>query len=148
MGKPPKIIAINHDDYHAKYIGRTTDRNQFFITPLFVPKIGDNPGCEYVAKFIFNPKGELIDHEIVSLGPRANMDHQKRVQIRDEFIESLGKLVYERIQIAPFCIEQDGKKFGLIIRKPETKNGVWAVELLPGNFMAFFEPWDSGIYDT
>jgi len=25
---------------------------------------------------------------------------------------------------------------------------MWAVELQPGNYMAFFEPWDSGDYDT
>lgn len=25
---------------------------------------------------------------------------------------------------------------------------VWTVELLPGNFMAFNEPWNSGSYDT
>ena len=24
----------------------------------------------------------------------------------------------------------------------------WAVEMMPGNYMAFFEPWDSGEYDT
>ncbi len=24
----------------------------------------------------------------------------------------------------------------------------WAVELQPGNYMAFFEPWESGDYDT
>jgi hypothetical protein len=25
---------------------------------------------------------------------------------------------------------------------------MWAVEVQPGNYMAFFEPWDSGDYDT
>ena len=37
---------------------------------------------------------------------------------------------------------------GLIVREPEDENDSWAVELLPGNYMAFFEPWDSGEYDT
>jgi hypothetical protein len=36
----------------------------------------------------------------------------------------------------------------LIVREPEDEDDVFAVELLPGNYMAFFEPWDSGEYDT
>ena len=31
---------------------------------------------------------------------------------------------------------------------PEDADDPWAVEVQPGNYMAFFEPWDSGEYDT
>jgi hypothetical protein len=31
---------------------------------------------------------------------------------------------------------------------PEDEDDEWAVEMQPGNYMAFYEPWDSGDYDT
>jgi len=43
---------------------------------------------------------------------------------------------------------QNGTKFGLVLREPEEEADPWAVEMQPGNYMAFFEPWDSGEYDT
>jgi hypothetical protein len=27
-------------------------------------------------------------------------------------------------------------------------DGRWAVDAEPGNYMSFYEPWDSGLYDT
>jgi len=33
-------------------------------------------------------------------------------------------------------------------REPERENDPWVVEMEPGNYMVFFEPWDSGEYDT
>ena len=37
--------------------------------------------------------------------------------------------------------------FGLIPRSPEGDDEGWWVEMHPGNYMAFHEPWD-GDYDT
>ena len=34
--KPPTLIAINHDDYHAEHVGRMSDGRQFFLTMPFV----------------------------------------------------------------------------------------------------------------
>lgn len=55
---------------------------------------------------------------------------------------------YRRIEVKPFAIEMAGIIFGLVPREPEDEGDVWAVELLSGNYMAFFAPWDSGEYDT
>jgi hypothetical protein len=68
--------------------------------------------------------------------------------VYDSWLRELGKVSFERIEVAPFSIDRFGIKFGLILREPEDEDDVWAVELLPGNYMAFFEPWDSGDYDT
>ena len=46
------------------------------------------------------------------------------------------------------AIERFDTTFGLVARPPEDDDDVWAVELQPGRYMAFFEPWDSGEYDT
>lgn len=48
----------------------------------------------------------------------------------------------------PFALERFGTQFGLVASEVEDDPGVWTVELLPGNYMAFWEPWDSGDYDT
>jgi hypothetical protein len=57
-------------------------------------------------------------------------------------------VTFERIEVAPFAIERFGTTFGLVLREPEDEDEVWAVEVQPGNYMAFFEPWDGGDYDT
>jgi hypothetical protein len=76
------------------------------------------------------------------------MDHDHRIRLRDEWLESLGEISYERIEVAPFALERFGITFGLVLREPEDEEDIWAVEMQPGNYMAFFEPWDSGDYDT
>ena len=145
---PPKIIAINDDDYHAEHVGRTSNGYQFFLTAPFEPAIGGNEGSEYVALFLFDLKGNLVDSKIDDFGPRAKLDEDKRRDLYIQRLEELGEVSFERIEVKPFSIDKFGKPFGLIVREPEDEDDVWAVELLPGNYMAFFEPWDSGEYDT
>ena len=145
---PPKLVAINHDDYHAKHVGTLSDGRQFFLTTPFVPASRDNLGCEYVALFLFDSGGDFIDAKIESLGPRKDLDREHAQSVYEGILESLGEVAYQRIEVAPFSVEYDGVKMGLILREPEDDDDDWAVELLPGNFMAFFAPWDCGDYDT
>ena len=51
-------------------------------------------------------------------------------------------------EVQPFEVKRFDTAFGLIPRPPEEDDDEWAVEMQPGNYMAFFEPWDSGDYDT
>lgn len=147
---PPSLLAIDHDDYHAEHVGRTADGRQFFLTTPFEPatRDGDADGCEYVALFVFDAAGALLDARIDSFGPRATLDHDARLARRDELLAELGDVRFERIEIAPFEVERFGTTFGLIARPGEEPDDAWWVELLPGNYMAFTEPWDSGEYDT
>jgi hypothetical protein len=146
---PPKTFAINHDNYHAKYVGRTSDGRQFFLTTPFIGVIRGQAGCEYLALFICDRKGSLIEAKIDDLGPRAGVDKNAFSELRDQRIKELGKISFQRIEIAPFKVERFGQEFGLIPRPPEDdEDGSWWVEVLPGNCMAFHEPWDSGEYDT
>jgi hypothetical protein len=146
-GKPEKI-AINHDDYHAEHIGRTNTGHQFFLTTPFEPAIGDEKGCEYIALFKFDLDGNIVESIIDKFGPRGSFDEEERKSKYYSRLEELGEVKYCRIEVKPFSINNYGVEFGLIIREPEDEDDVWAVELLPGNYMAFFEPWDSGEYDT
>ncbi|MEK6638212.1 MAG: hypothetical protein AABY88_09040 [Pseudomonadota bacterium] len=146
--KQPKLIAIDHDDYHAEYVGKTDDGRQFFLTTPFEPMREDDSGSEFVALYIFDGVGQLCEALIDNLGPRQSMDIEYRRQLCAKRLHDLGNIHFSRIEVAPFSVERFGTEFGLVIRVPEDIEDCWAVEAQPGNYMAFFEPWESGEYDT
>ena len=154
--RPPKSIAIDHDDYHAQYVGHTKDGRQFFMTPPFVPAIGANPGREFIALYIFDKAGNLESATIDDLGPRpigplpgnTAPSVPGRDARRDEFLASLGEVAFRRIKIAPFKVERFGIEFGLIPQPPEEEGEDWSVIAEPGNYMCFWPPWSGGDYDT
>ncbi|MNY74702.1 hypothetical protein D3C86_2137960 [compost metagenome] len=76
------------------------------------------------------------------------MDRAERRRLYEARLLELGEVTYQRINVVPFALERFGTTFGLVVRPPDDDEDVWAVEMQPGNYMAFFEPWDSGIYDT
>ena len=145
---PPTLVAIDHDDYHAEHVGHTTDGRQFFLTTPFEPATGGKEGCEFVALYIFGDNGSLLEAKIDSFGPRASLDDDDRQAHYNRRLQELGAVTFERIVVAPFAVERFGTTFGLVLRTPEDEGDPWAVEVQPGNYMAFFEPWDSGEYDT
>ncbi|MBC7882268.1 MAG: hypothetical protein H7Y37_13155 [Anaerolineae bacterium] len=148
-GTVPKIIAIDHDDYAAKHIGRTNDGRQFFLTSPFDPATRDRKeDCEFIALYLFDAQGNLLEAQIDSLGPRASMDEEVARSIYEKRLKDLGNVSFERIEIAPFYIERFGSIFGLVLRELEEEDDPLVVEVQPGNYMAFSEPWDSGEYDT
>ena len=144
----PDLIAIEHDDYHAKHIGRLPNGRQFFLTTPFVPAIGGTTGREFVALFLFDKHGRFLEARIDDLGTRADLNQQRASSIYEQRLAELGKAEFCRIEVRPFEVEKFGTTFGLVPRPPEDDDDVWAIELQPGNYMAFFEPWDSGDYDT
>jgi hypothetical protein len=139
----PKLIAIDHDDYHAEHVGKTKDGRQFFLTTPFVPS-----KREFIALFLFDKKGALVSATIDDLGTRSKLDHAKREAFRDQLLASLGKVKHCRIKIAPFKVKRFGVAFGLIPRAPEEEGDDWCVTLEPGDYMCFWPPWTSGEYDT
>jgi hypothetical protein len=149
-GNPPSLVAIDHDDYYAKHVGCTADGRQFFLTTPFEPAsaIGADDGGEFVALYLFDAEGELLEAKIDAFGPRATMDEEAGQRLYQQRLQELGDVSYGRIEVAPFAVERFGTTFGLVLREPEEEGDVWAVELQPGNYMAFFEPWNSGEYDT
>lgn len=145
---PPKTIALDHDDYYAKYVGRTSDGRQFFLTNPFVPTMGQSPGREFLALYQFDKAGALLSATIEDLGVRDGLDEPAAIARREELLASLGKVKYQRIKVAPFKVERFGVEFGFIPQPPEEEGEDWSVIVEPGNFMCFFPPWSSGEYDT
>lgn len=144
----PTIIAIDHDDYHARYVGRLSDGRQFLLTEPFVPAAESDPRREFVALYIFDEHGRFLEARIDDLSSRAGLALGDVRRIFEQRLAELGPFEYRRIEVQPFEIDRFGTAFGLLLRPPEEGDDDWWVELQPGNYMAFHEPWDSGEYDT
>jgi hypothetical protein len=144
----PDLIAIDYDDYHASHVGCLSDGRLFFLTTPFVPAIGGSGGREFIALYLFDKRGRFVEARIDDLGTRADLDEQRAHVVFEQRLAELGPVDYSRIEVQPFEVERFGTTFGLVPRPPEEEGDDWWVELLPGNYMAFHEPWDSGEYDT
>jgi hypothetical protein len=145
---PPKTIALAHDEYAARFVGRTTDGRQFFLTNPFVPAIGGNPGREFLALYLFDRVGALVGAQIESLGTRAGLDEDAARARRAAMLEAIGPVKFGGIKVAPFRVEMFGVEFGFIPQPPEEPGDDWSVIVEPGNYMCFSPPWTSGEYDT
>jgi hypothetical protein len=146
--QPPTLIAIDHDDSYASRVGRTSNGAQVFVTTPFIPALGNQAGREFLAVYLFDSNGKLLEARIDDLGPRAGLDPDKTRLLLEQRMAEIGPVEYGRIVVQPFAIERFGTTFGLVSRPPEDEEDGWWVELQPGNYMAFHEPWDSGEYDT
>ena len=130
----------------------TASGDQFFLTFPFAPSIGDKQGGNYIARYLFDAFGQLKEARIFD-------EHAEGLRTRtatDEFatrlIDGLGKVRFGNIKVTPFSVEKFGQTFGLVFDpgedsdEDEDEPSVW-VTAEPGNYMAFFPPWD-GDYDT
>lgn len=145
--RPPKLVAVDNDDYHAEHVGRTADGRQFFLTTPFVPAVG-GPGREFIALYLFDPAGQLLEARIEDLGTRAELDEKSARAKHEAMLASLGPVVRQRITVAPFSVERFGVEFGFIPRPPEEPGEDWTVTVEPGDVMCFGPPWDRGWYET
>jgi hypothetical protein len=146
--QPPKLVALDPDDYHARNVGLTAAGMQFFLTNPFVPKAGSNEGREFLALYLFHADGAVAEAFIDDLGPRGSLSLEQCSVRLEQRLEQIGPVRHQRIVVQPFEIERFGVTFGFVTRDPEDEEDVWCVEVQPGNYMAFFEPFDSGEYDT
>jgi hypothetical protein len=139
----PSLIAIDHDDDRANRVGHTEDGRQFFLTGPFIPN-----GNDFIALYLFDASGNLLEARIDDLGPRQTLNLDQAQELFLKRFNELGPVTYGRIEISPFKVERFGTSFGLIPREPDHEADPVCVEVQPGNYMAFFEPWDSGEYYT
>lgn len=143
----PKLIAIKQDDHSAKHIGRTADGRQFFLTNLLVPAIDGNAGREFIALYLFNAGGKLLEAKIDDQGTREQVDEVAAGALIKSRLAELGAITFDDIKVAPFRLERFDTQFGLIAIAPVDDRSNWSVIAEPGNYMAFYPPWD-GDYDT
>src|SRR2546430_8037277 len=96
----PDFIAIEHDDYHAKHVGWTGDGRQFILTTPFEPATGGKTGGEFIALYLFNTDGKLLEARIDELGPRATVDKEKARQLYEQRLKELGEVRFSRVEVA------------------------------------------------
>lgn len=148
-GLPPRFVRINHDDYHARYVGRTADADAFFITFPFVPRIDSKSGGAYIALYLFDEFGFLKEARIHSESEEGLATQAQVDSFIEGLLQSLGPHEFGDIKVAPFHVEKFGQRFGLIFDPGdlEEDDPYACVTAEPGNYMAFNPPWD-GDYDT
>jgi hypothetical protein len=156
----PDVFLIAHDDYHARYVGRTADGQQFLITTPFTSAVTSGASAEFVARYLFDGEGDLMDAQIVALGPRPEdsalpgnpPDFTEQSDALAALLAQLGPVTFDDITIAPFSIVAHGHVFGMVLNGPDAddpdEEWYWNVTVEPGDYMAFYAPWDSGEYDT
>lgn len=148
----PDRITIVPDDYHVPFAGTAEDGRLFFLSEeLFdAGHAGQDDARQFVGVFFWKADGEFDE---------VRMDVVDRVEGAppgqavpagaDELVASrlaeLGEYELEPIEVAPFSTEIDGVVFGFIAQEFE---GMWSVHVEPGNFIAYYEPWDGLEYDT
>lgn len=145
--KPTKIRLVT-DEYHLEGLGKLSDDTYFLMSSQLHRDWHAETTTDYICKFLFNSNGDLIDHKIVKIGIRGKYKDADGVKEYVKLAPAKGTYEDADISIKPFSVLFDGIEFGFILRTPEDEEEIWAVEFMPGNTMAFFEPWDSGVYDT
>ena len=147
---PPRLIRINHDDHHASHVGKTRGGDQFFLTHPFAPAMGGDAGGSYVALYLFDAFGALKEAKVFAAKPTRSEDEA----FVESLMQSLGGHRFCDIKVAPFAVQAFGRTFGLVFDpgddeadgEDDEEASTW-VTAEPGNYMAFYPPWD-GDYDT
>ncbi|WP_327637437.1 hypothetical protein OHB24_03320 [Kribbella sp. NBC_00482] len=145
VDRVPERFRIVPDDYHVPYAGTAEDGRKFFLSDeLF------GSGAAYVGLFLWKADGtfdevkvdEVRRPEGVPPGQAASAGADQLVATR---LGELGKYVLEPIDVAPFSVVRNGVTFGWVGGEFE---GTYSIHIEPGDFIAYYEPWDGLEYDT
>ncbi len=145
MNRAPERFTIVPDAYHVPYAGSTEDGRRFFLSDeLF------DLGSGYVGLFLWKADGTFDEVRVdqvrrsegVPPGQAASAGADELVASR---LAELGKYVLEPIEVDPFAVEVDGVTFGWVVNQFD---GIYSINIEPGDFVAYYEPWDGLGYDT
>ena len=144
MVRAPERFTIRPDDYHVPYAGTAEDGRKFFLSEeLF-------SSSNYVGLFLWRADG-TFDAVRVDAVPRpkglppAQAAPAGATALIDARLDELGDYVLEPIRVEPFVTRVDGVDFGWKVVQFE---GVYSINIEPGDFIAYYEPWDGFEYDT
>lgn len=143
-GRPTRI-TIRPDDYHVPYAGTAEDGRRFFLSQeLFA---GDTA---YVGLFLWTADGEPDSVRATAVPKPEGAPIGQAVPagadaLVEEALAQLGDYTLEPITVAPFVERIDGVPFGF---RASELGGSWSVNVEPGDFIAYYAPWDGYEYDT
>lgn len=141
----PARFRIVPDDYHVPYAGTAEDGRKFFLSDeLF------GPGAAYVGLYLWKADGTFDEVKVDEVRRPAGVPPgQAASAAADQLIAArlgeLGKYVLEPIDVAPFAVQRNGVTFGWVGTEFE---GTYSIHIEPGDFIAYYAPWDGLDYDT
>lgn len=148
---PPERFTIAPDDYHVPYAGTAEDGRKFFLSDeLFDFGTTEDPGKAYVGLYLWNADGSFAEVRVDPVqrpeglppGQAASAGAEGLVKQR---LAELGEYQLEPITVEPFLEIVDGVTFGWAVNEYE---GEYSITIEPGDFIAYYEPWDGLEYDT
>lgn len=143
---PPARITIRPDDYHVPYAGTAEDGRRFFLSDeLF------DADVSYVGLFLWKADGTFDEVRVDKVGSAGSVPPGQAASVgADDLVAArlaeLGDYVLEPIEVAPFTRTVDGVMFGWRVSKYD--DGTYNVNIEPGDFIAYYAPWDGLEYDT
>ncbi|KRA31398.1 MULTISPECIES: hypothetical protein [unclassified Nocardioides] len=147
----PERFTIAPDDYHVPYAGTAEDGRKFFLSDeLFEFDSATESSAGYVGLFLWNADGSFSEIRVdrvsradgVPPGQAASADADDLIEKR---LAELGDYELEPITVEPFLRTIDHVEFGWAVSEFE---GDYSINIEPGNFIAYYEPWDGLEYDT
>lgn len=148
---PPKRFTIAPDDYHVPFAGTAEDGRKFFLSDeLFSFGTPDTQGTGFVGLYLWNADGSFSEVRVDPVPRRSDVPPGQAASAgADELIEKrlaeLGDYKREPITVEPFLTTVDGVKFGWAVSEYE---GSYSINIEPGDFIAYNEPFDGLEYDT
>ena len=141
----PFRIRLVPDIFHVRYAGTAADGRRFFLSDKLFD--GDR---QFVAVFLWRSDGEFDELRVDTvprtergpIGQLLRWDARPFVRAR---LAELRPIVREPISVAPFEETRDGVRFGFIERELDGQPDVY---VSPGDFIAYYPPWDGLEYDT
>jgi hypothetical protein len=146
VNQAPERFTIVPDDYHVPYAGTAADGRRFFLSSELFK--GDSA---YVALFLWNADGTFDELRVdaaarpddLPIGQAGSVGAESLVDAR---LAELGDYVLEPIEVEPFTREVDGVRFGWHVGQYD--DGEYFINIVPGDFIAYYAPWDGLEYDT
>ncbi len=148
----PERFRIVPDDYHVPFAGTAQDGRRFFLSnELFGSRHDSDSTSSFIATFFWNSDGSFESVDVSEVDrpegiPRAQAIPAGPEDALNRMILKLGDFTLEPIEVAPFALDTDGVTFGFV--PEEIDEDTISIQIQPGNFIAYYEPWDGEDYDT
>jgi hypothetical protein len=133
------------------YAGTAQDGHKFFLSDeLFEYRSRDEAGSGYVGLFLWNQDGSFAEVRVEAVSkatgvPPGQASSAGADGLVEKVLAGLGDYKLEPITVAPFTQKIDGVTFGW---KVNEYDGILSINVEPGDFIAYYEPWDGLDYDT
>jgi len=150
-GQKPDRFRIVPDDYHVPYAGTAEDGRKFFLSEeLFDTGSKKRDPSSYVGLFLWKADGTFDRVEVNAVPRPDDVPPGQAVPAgADELVVArlaeLGDYQLEPIEVEPFLTKVDGVKFGWRVTQYD---GEYSINIEPGDFIAYYPPWDGLEYDT